>query len=91
LRDPQAASLLAGLAEEERFATWRLALSDGSLVGYGTGGAQLFKSMRLTRPLGRVLTRVPARILDRIYDVVARLRAPLGWAVPDRPGPRRFP
>jgi predicted DCC family thiol-disulfide oxidoreductase YuxK len=91
LRDPEAASLLDGLGEEERFATWRLAQLDGSLVGYGAGGVQLFEAMRVTRPVGRVLAYVPAAILERIYDVVARSRGTLGRLVPDRPGPRRFP
>lgn len=79
------------LAEEERFATWRLALADGSLVGYGKGGAHLFAAMRLTRPIGRLLARAPAHLVDRVYEVLARVRAPLGRVVPDRPGPRRYP
>lgn len=91
MRDPEAAGLLDGLVEEERFATWHLAQQDGSLVGYGAGGVQLFEAMRLTRPLARVLARVPADILDRIYEIVARRRGTLGRLVPDRLGPRRFP
>jgi len=91
LRDPEAASLLDELVEEERFATWRLALQDGSVVGYGAGGVQLLEAVRLTRPIGHALAYVPAAILDRIYDVVARSRGTLGRLVPDRPGPRRFP
>jgi predicted DCC family thiol-disulfide oxidoreductase YuxK len=91
MRDPEAASLLDGLVDEERFATWHLAQRDESLVGYGAGGVQLLQAMRLTRPVGRVLARVPADILDRIYEIVARRRSMLGRVVPDRPGPRRFP
>ena len=84
-------SVLAGLAEEERFATWRLALPDGSLVGYGTGGAHLFATMRLTRPIGRVLAHAPQSVLDGIYGIVARSRGSLERLVPDGPGPKRFP
>jgi hypothetical protein len=35
LDDAAAAPLLVSLPEDERFASWRLALRDGSLVGYG--------------------------------------------------------
>ena len=35
LDDAAAAPLLASLPEGERFASWRLARRDGSLVGYG--------------------------------------------------------
>ena len=35
LDDAAAAPLLASLPEAERFASWRLARRDGSLVGYG--------------------------------------------------------
>lgn len=45
--------------------------------------------MRLTRPAGRLLTRVPEGVLENGYAFVARHRAPLGRLVPD--GPRRFP
>ena len=91
LGDPEAASLLVGLPDDERLATWRLGLTDGSLVGYGAGVLQLLEAVRLTRPVGRVLARLPAGALDRIYDIVARRRDKLGRLVPDRPGPRRFP
>ncbi len=91
LEDLEAAPLLERLPHEERFATWHLAQRDGSLVGYGSGGAQLLEAMQLTRPFGRVLARVPARRLDRIYGVLARWRRTLGRVVPDRPGPRRYP
>ena len=59
MRDEDAAPLLEPLPAYERFASWHLALSDGSLVGYGTGGVELLLSMRLTRPAGRLLGAVP--------------------------------
>jgi hypothetical protein len=90
-RDPRAEELLAGLTQEERHATWRLALPDGRLVGYGSGFVDLARSLRLTRPLAPILGRIPAGGLDRAYGVIARRRPRLGKLVPDRPGPRRFP
>ncbi len=91
LRDPEATPLLDGLPEEERFATWHLAQRDGSLVGYGAGGVQLLRAMRLTRRAGHMLARVPPGTLDRVYGVLARWRRTLGRLVPDLPGPRSFP
>jgi predicted DCC family thiol-disulfide oxidoreductase YuxK len=89
--DERAEEVLAALPEEERHSTWRLALPDGRLVGYGAGLVELARALSLTRPLAPVLGRVPARKLDRAYGVLASLRPRLGRLVPDRPGPRRFP
>lgn len=89
--DEEAAPLLEPLPEDERFASWHLALSDGSLVGYGTGGVELLRSMPLTRRAGRLFAAVPQRLLDPLYGLVARYRGPLGRLVPDGPAPKRFP
>jgi predicted DCC family thiol-disulfide oxidoreductase YuxK len=89
LQDEAAAPLLAPLAEDERLASWRLALPDGSLAGRGAGGPALLRTMRLTRPAGRLLALVPAAVLDTAYDVVARNRGRVGRLVPDGPAPRR--
>jgi predicted DCC family thiol-disulfide oxidoreductase YuxK len=83
--------LLAALPEQERFSSWRLALADGRLLGYGTGIVALTRVLRATQPLAGLLERVPPRLLDRLYGIVARQRAALGRVVPDRPGPIRFP
>ena len=91
MRDEQAAPILEPLAEGERFASWHLALADGSLVGYGSGGIELLRSMRLTRQAGRLLGAVPDGLLDALYGLVARYRGPLGRLVPDGPAPKRFP
>ena len=90
-QDTRGANLLAALPEEERHATWRLALPDGRLVGYGRGFVDLARALRLTRPLAPLLARIPPRILDRAYGVIASRRPRLGRYVPDRPGPVRFP
>ena len=91
MRDEEAVPLLEPLPEDERFASWHLALSDGSLVGYGTGGVELLRSMPLTRRAGRLLAAVPDRLLNTVYALVARHRALLGRLVPDGPAPKRFP
>ena len=89
--DEEAAPLLERLPADERFASWHLALSDGSVVGYGTGGVELLRSMRLTRPAGRLFAAVPDRLLDAAYGLVARHRGLLGRVVPNGPAPKRFP
>jgi hypothetical protein len=91
LRDPEAERLLVDLDEAERFGTWHLAAPDGSLVGHGTGGRELLAAMRLTRPAGRLLRRVPDGVLEWAYEAVATHRSRLGRLVPDRPGPRIYP
>lgn len=91
MRDPEAEPLLASLPEEERFATWHLALPDGTLAGAGAGGPALLRSLRLTRPAGRLLARVPTPALETAYALVARNRGRLGRLVPDLPGPRAYP
>jgi len=91
MHDEEAASLLEPLPEDERFASWHLVLGDGSLVGYGTGGVELLRSMHLTRPAGLLLAAVPDRLLDAPYGLVARHRGVLGRLVPDGPAPKSFP
>ena len=89
LQDPEAEPLLDGLAEAEHLASWRLAREDGSLAGRGAGAPELLRAMRLTRPAGRLLNRVPPGVLEAAYDLVARNRSRLGRLVPDGPAPRR--
>ena len=91
MHDDEAAPLLASLSEDEQFATWRLGRRDGSLVGSGAGGVELLRAMRLSRPVGRVLALVPARLLDALYRPIARYRGVLGRLVPDGSAPKRFP
>jgi predicted DCC family thiol-disulfide oxidoreductase YuxK len=89
MRDPAAAPLLERLPEDERFATWHLVRPDGSLAGHGAGLVELAQAMRLTRPVARVLARLPHRTLEAVYAVIARHRSRLGRLVPDGPAPRR--
>jgi hypothetical protein len=91
LRDREASRYLERLPQEERHATWRLVLRDGTLVGRGAGGVELLEAMSLTRPASRVLAHVPRAVLDQAYEIAASQRSRLGRLVPDGPGPRRFP
>lgn len=91
LQDPAAEPLLAPLPEGERLATWRLARPDGSLTGYGAGVPELLGELRLARPLGRALARLPGGALDAPYRLIARHRGRIGRLVPNGPAPRRYP
>jgi hypothetical protein len=91
LADPEARPLLARLDEEERGSTWRLVRVDGTPSGRGAAVVDLLRSMRHTRPVGRLLGLVPDAALDAAYGAVARSRGALGRLVPDGPAPRRFP
>lgn len=91
LQDEAATPLLAAVPAGERFDTWRLASSDGSLGGSGGGAPVLLEAMGLTRPLGRLLGRIPLATLERAYGVIARNRGKLGRLAPDGPAPRRYP
>lgn len=90
LGDAAAAPLLRGVPQEERHATWRLVIGD-TAVGYGRGAVDLARSLRLTRPVARILRAIPDPALDDLYELVARHRSRLGRLVPDGPAPRRYP
>jgi hypothetical protein len=91
MQDAAAAELLAPLPPAERFATWHVAFPDGTLVGRGTGGVVLLRTLRRTRGIGYALEFAPDRALDAAYDLIAHHRQWLGRIVPDHPGPRRYP
>ena len=81
LDDPAAEQLLAGVPNDARLESMRLAEPDGRLLAGGEA-------------LAAVIARLGAprlRLLGRGYRAVARRRATLGRVVPDGPGPRRFP
>jgi hypothetical protein len=89
--DEEARELLAGLTEAERDESWRLALPNGRLVGYGAGLVELARSLRLGRPAAGLLERIPPRVLDGAYHLLSERRDAFARLVPDGPGPRRFP
>jgi len=91
LQDDAATPLLAAVPMSERYDTWRLASTDGSLSGFGAGAPALLESMGVTRPVGRLLGRIPDAMLDRVYRLIARNRGTLGRLIPAGPAPRRYP
>lgn len=91
LQDEAATPLLAAVPASERFDTWRLASKDGSLNGFGAGAPGLLQAIGVTRPLGRLLGRIPDPMLDRVYGLIARNRGALGRFVPEGPAFRRCP
>jgi hypothetical protein len=91
LDDMEAEPLLTSIPVDERDESWRLAQTDGTIVGDGGGLVELADAMRLTRPAARLLGCLPDRALERLYRMVAGRRGPLGRLVPDGRAPRRFP
>jgi predicted DCC family thiol-disulfide oxidoreductase YuxK len=82
LQDSEATSLLPGLDEAERMASIHLVEPDGRRFSRGAALSELITHLRM--PL-------PARLLGRVYDPIARHRDSLGRAVPDGRAPRRYP
>ena len=91
LQDDAAKVLLAALPEGDRLDTWRIAQPDGSVAGYGAGIPELLQALRLTRPAGRLLGRLPDNMLEMLYRVVAGNRGILGRLAPDGAAPLRYP
>ena len=93
LGDEEAPRLLAAIPAEARDGRWWLVLTDGTpLPGDRGAGVVLLTELRLTRPLGRLLRTLRAsRLVDRLDTLIARHRGRLGRAVPNGPGPRRYP
>jgi predicted DCC family thiol-disulfide oxidoreductase YuxK len=89
LGDEEASPLLAGLPEEQRLDSVRLAESDGELLARGGAVARVLAYLGL--PSALVGGRLAVRLLDAGYELVARNRGRLGLLVPDGPAPRRFP
>jgi predicted DCC family thiol-disulfide oxidoreductase YuxK len=90
LEADEAASLLEPLPEAERFASWRLASPDGTLVGRGAGTSSVLRAIGRGRS-ARLVEALPDALLERVYDLVAHNRSRLGRISPAGPAPRRFP
>jgi predicted DCC family thiol-disulfide oxidoreductase YuxK len=91
MRDAEALELLAPVPPEERYNSWHLVLSDGTVVERGRGAVDLLRSLRRTRRVASLLAALPDPVLESAYSLVARHRSRLGRLVPDRPGPWRRP
>ena len=93
LADEEADRLLASIPDSDRANCWWLVLRDGTPVpGDRGGGLALFRELRLTHPIGRVLDALRlSPLIDAFDRLVSRYRGRLGRLVPDGPAPRRHP
>jgi predicted DCC family thiol-disulfide oxidoreductase YuxK len=76
--------LLAGMAEQDRLASWHLIGADGTLYSGGAGIPVIFAALPFGETLARVASRSP-RATSRIYDWVAAHRVLLGRPFSARP------
>jgi predicted DCC family thiol-disulfide oxidoreductase YuxK len=90
LQSPEADSLLPGLSEQTRMASWHLVV-DGSVHSGGAVAAPLLRLLPGGRPLASISAAFPA-LTEHAYRLVARNRDRLGspagarcTVVPGRP------
>jgi predicted DCC family thiol-disulfide oxidoreductase YuxK len=81
LGSEEADSLLAGMPEERRMASWHLALPGEPVRSAGAAFPELFRMLPGGRPLAALTARFP-RASDRAYRLVADHRSLLGRALP---------
>jgi predicted DCC family thiol-disulfide oxidoreductase YuxK len=83
LGSEQADALLRGMPEDERMASWHLALPGPGRSVHSAGAAfpELFRMLPGGRPLAALTERFP-RASDRAYRLVADNRSLLGRALP---------
>ena len=83
LTSPEAGSLLAGMPEEERMASWHLAEPGGGTVrSAGAAFPGLFRLLPGGAPLAELTERFPGGS-ERAYRWVADHRSAFGKALPD--------
>jgi predicted DCC family thiol-disulfide oxidoreductase YuxK len=83
LQSPEAKSLLAGMPEEQRMASWHLVAEGGEVNSAGAAFPQLFRLLPGGRPLAALAARFPGAA-QRAYTAVADRRSPLGRLIPAR-------
>jgi predicted DCC family thiol-disulfide oxidoreductase YuxK len=81
LGSEEADSLLAGMPEGRRMASWHLALPGRPVQSAGAAFPELFRMLPGGRPLAALTARFP-RASDRAYRLVADHRSLLGRALP---------
>jgi predicted DCC family thiol-disulfide oxidoreductase YuxK len=82
LGSEEADSLLDGMPEEERMASWHLVTTDGRVHSAGQAFPELFRLLPGATPLARLSARFP-RASDRGYRWVAEHRSLFGRPLPD--------
>jgi hypothetical protein len=87
--DPRAAAFLEPVPEQQRFASWHLAMVDGRVSSRGRAFADLLAALGFSGPAG--LARRLDEPIEHAYALVASHRETLGRIVPDGPAPRRPP
>jgi predicted DCC family thiol-disulfide oxidoreductase YuxK len=80
LGSEEADTLLRGMPEEQRLASWHL-VEPGAVHSAGAAFPPLFAVLPGGRPLARLTERFP-RASERVYSWVADHRSPLGRALP---------
>ena len=75
LQDPEADSLLDGMDEERKMASWHLVAADGRVYSAGAAFPPLLRLLPGGRPLGAVVAAFPG-LAERAYRHVARTRGP---------------
>jgi predicted DCC family thiol-disulfide oxidoreductase YuxK len=81
LGSEEADSLLAGMPDERRMASWHLALPGRPVRSAGAAFPELFRMLPGGRPVAALTARFP-RASDHAYRLVAGNRSLLGRALP---------
>jgi predicted DCC family thiol-disulfide oxidoreductase YuxK len=81
LGSEEADSLLDGMPEEERMASWHLVTTDGKVHSAGHAFPELFRLLPGTTPLARLSARFP-HASERGYRWVAEHRSLFGRPLP---------
>jgi predicted DCC family thiol-disulfide oxidoreductase YuxK len=83
LQAPEADSLLGGMDEEAKMASWHLVGRDGSITSAGAALAPLMRELPGGVPLAAMAERAPG-LVDRGYRWTAAHRGLLGRPLPER-------
>jgi predicted DCC family thiol-disulfide oxidoreductase YuxK len=80
LQDPEADSLLGGMDQDVRMASWHLVTPDGRVYSAGAAAPPLLRLLPGGKPLAAVLAAFPG-VTNRAYRTVARNRDRFGRLV----------
>ncbi|MGH2984865.1 MAG: thiol-disulfide oxidoreductase DCC family protein [Solirubrobacterales bacterium] len=83
LQDPEAGTLLPGMSEEERLASWHLVDAEGEVRSAGAALPVLLRLLPGGTPFALVAARAP-RITERGYRWIAEHRSRFGRLLSER-------
>lgn len=90
--DPNAASFVVFLTEEQLKFSWQLIECDGTRLTKGAAAVRLMQLLRRTRWLGRLCRPRPlTRLVGWVDHLISINRPRLSRVVPKGDGPRRWP